>query len=91
MACQSRTGHRERTMLADTEVTLAALDRLVAAVERPVLNAVVRWAAAGWAMRNLTRKFRIPPCAFRVCITAVKGFTHMDQANVAEPVDLGRA
>ncbi len=22
-------------------------------------------------------------------VTAVKGFTHMDQANVAEPVDLG--
>lgn len=24
-------------------------------------------------------------------VTAVKGFTHMDQANIAEPVDLGRS
>ena len=41
-------------MLADTEVTFEALDQLVAAVERPALNAVVRWAAAGCAVRNLT-------------------------------------
>jgi signal transduction histidine kinase len=76
-------------MLADTEVTFESLDGLVAAVERPALNAVLQWAAAGCAVRNLTS--RIQDSAMRISnlVTAVKGFTHMDHANVAEPVDLG--
>ena len=76
-------------MLADTEVTFEALDMLAAAVDPPALNAVVQWTAAGCAVRNLTS--RIQESAMRISglVTAVKGFTHMDQANVAEPVDLG--
>jgi signal transduction histidine kinase len=75
-------------MLADTQVTFDALETLVAAVERPALNSVIRWAAAGCAVRGLTSQ--IEDCAMRISslVTAVKGFTHMDQANVAEPVDL---
>jgi signal transduction histidine kinase len=76
-------------MLADTEVTFEALDRLVAAVERPTLNAVVRWVAAGCAVRNLTSTIQDSAMHISSLIAAVKGFTHMDQANVAEPVDLG--
>jgi signal transduction histidine kinase len=73
-------------MLADTEVTLESLDQLVAAVPGPAANAVVRWAASGCVVRNLASK--IQDCATRVSslVAAVKGFTHMDQANVAEPV-----
>lgn len=76
-------------MLADTEVTVASLDLLADAVQGPALNAVVRWAAAGCAVRNLASQ--IQGCSMRISglVTAVKGFTHMDQANVAEPVDLG--
>jgi len=76
-------------MLADTEVTFESLDQLVAAVERPALNAVVRWAAAGCAVRNLTSKIQDSAMRISSLVIAVKGFTHMDQANVAEPVDLG--
>ena len=76
-------------MLADTEVTFESLELLAAAVEGPALNAVVRWAAAGCAVRNLTSQ--IQDCARRISklVTAVKGFTHMDQANVADTVDVG--
>jgi len=76
-------------MLADTEVTFESLELLAAAVEGPALNAVVRWAAAGCAVRNLTSQ--IQDCGRRISklVTAVKGFTHMDQANVAEAVDVG--
>jgi len=76
------------SMLADTQVTFGALEKLVAAVEGPALNAVIRWAAAGCAVRGLTSQ--IEGCAMRISslVTAMKGFTHMDQANVAEPVDL---
>jgi signal transduction histidine kinase len=76
-------------MLADTEVTFESLELLVAAVERPALNAVVRWAGAGCAVRNLTAKIQDSASRISGLVKAVKGFTHMDQANVAEPVDLG--
>jgi signal transduction histidine kinase len=76
-------------MLADTEVTLESLDLLVAAMEKPALNAAVRWAAAGGAIRNLTSKIQDSAMRISGLVTAVKGFTHMDQANVAGPVDLG--
>jgi len=76
-------------MLADTEVTFESLELLVAAVERPALNAVVRWAGAGCAVRNLTSKIQDSAMRISSLVNAVKGFTHMDQANVAEPVDLG--
>ncbi|WP_348266454.1 ATP-binding protein [Edaphobacter paludis] len=75
--------------LADTEVTLESLNLLVAAVEPPARNAIVRWVAAGCAVRSLAMK--IQDCSMRISslVTAVKGFTHMDQANVSEPVNLG--
>jgi signal transduction histidine kinase len=77
-------------MLADTEVTFEALESLDAAVERPALNAVLRWAAAGCAVRNLASKIQDSATHISNLVNAVKGFTHMDQANVAEPFDLGR-
>ena len=76
-------------LLADTDVTLAALDRLAAAVEGPALNTVVRWVAAACAMRSLTSMIQGSAMRISSLVYAVKGFTHMDQANVAEPVDLG--
>jgi signal transduction histidine kinase len=76
-------------MLADTEVTFEVLELLAAGVERTALNAVLRWRAAGCAVRNLTSKIQESAIRVSNLVNAVKGFTHMDQANVAEPVDLG--
>jgi len=76
-------------MLADTEVTFESLESLVRIVDRPALNAVVRWAAAGCAVRNLTSKIQNSAAHISGLVKAVKGFTHMDQANVAEAVDVG--
>jgi signal transduction histidine kinase len=78
-------------MLADTEVTFESLEMLVTAVEGPALNPVLRWLAAGCAVRNLTSKIHDSSMCISGLVTAVKGFTHMDQAHVAEPVDLGRS
>jgi signal transduction histidine kinase len=74
--------------LAETSVTLEALDRVAEAVDGPALNAVLRWAASGCSVRGLASE--IQEAALRVSglVTAIKGFTHMDQATVAEPVDL---
>jgi signal transduction histidine kinase len=76
-------------LLADTDVTLAALDRLAAAVAGPALNTVVRWAAVACAMRSLISMIQGSAMRISSLVCAVKGFTHMDQANAAEPVDLG--
>jgi signal transduction histidine kinase len=78
-------------MLADTEASFDVLDALVATLERPALNAALRWAASGCAVRNLTAKIQDASSRISSMVTAVKGFTHMDQANVAEQVDLGRS
>jgi signal transduction histidine kinase len=75
-------------MLADTEVTFEALELLAAGVKRPALNAVLRWTAADCAVRNLTSKIQDSATRISNLVNAVKGFTHMDQANVADPVDL---
>lgn len=75
--------------LADTDVTLEALNQLAAVVSGPALKAVIGWVAAGCGLRSLT--VGIQDSAMRIAglVAAVKGFTHMDQANTAEAVDLG--
>jgi len=77
--------------LAETAVTLEALDALAAAVDAKALNAVLRWAAAGCAVRGLAREIQHAAVRITALVVAIKGFTHMDQAAVAEPVNLVRS
>ena len=74
--------------LADTAITFETLDRLAGAAEGPVLNTVLRWAAAGFTVRGLASEIQDAATRISGLVTAVKGFTHMDQAAVAGPVDL---
>ena len=74
--------------LAETAVTLDALDQLALAVTGPTLVAAVRWAAAGWAVRGIASELQEAASRISALVVAIKGFTHMDQATVAEPVDL---
>src|SRR5208282_793796 len=75
--------------LADTEVTFEALGQLAAAVSGSALNAVLRWAASGCAVRRLASGIQGAAIRISGLVMAVKGFTHMDQAMVAQSVDLG--
>jgi signal transduction histidine kinase len=75
-------------VLADTAVTLEALDRIAGAVDGPALHAVLRWTAAGCSVRMLASEIHEAAIRISGLVTAIKGFTHMDQAPVAEPVDL---
>jgi len=76
--------------LSETAVSLEALDRLAGVVEGPALNAALRWSAAGCSVRVLTSEIQDAAMRIAGLVLAVKGFTHMDQATVAEPVDLAR-
>jgi signal transduction histidine kinase len=74
--------------LAETAVTIEALDRAAKTVSGPALGAVLRWAAAGCSVRGLASEIQSAASRIAGIVSAVKGFTHMDQAQVAEPVDL---
>jgi signal transduction histidine kinase len=74
--------------LAETAVTIDALDTIAASITGPHLGAVLRWVAAGCSMRGLASEVQEAATRISGLVTAIKGFTHMDQAPVAEPVDL---
>lgn len=77
--------------LAETKVTFEALDALAEAVNGPALDAVLRWAAAGCAVRDLAAEIQEAATRISGLVAAIKGFTHMDQAKAAAPVDLGQS
>jgi signal transduction histidine kinase len=74
--------------LAETAVTIDALDRIAEAVQGAPLGAVLRWAAAGCSVRAIASEIQDAAMRISGLVSAIKGFTHMDQAAVAEPVDL---
>ncbi len=76
--------------LAETAVTFDALERVAAAVPGPSLEPVLRWAAAGCSVRSLSHDIQQAALRISGLVTAVKGFTHMDQGTGAVPVDVAR-
>lgn len=84
--------HRVDTAIADaiaeTPTTIESLDRLSTAVDGPALEAVLRWTAAACSVRSLASDIQDAATRISGLVLAVKGFTHMDQATVAEPVDV---
>lgn len=74
--------------LADAAVTVEALDRMAAVVSGKTLDAVLRWQAAVRSAREISSEIQHAAKRVSGIVTAIKGFTHMDQAVVAEPVDL---
>jgi signal transduction histidine kinase len=74
--------------LADTKVTFEALDLLARAVDGPALSAVLEWSAAGCSVRTLASEIQDAAMRISGLVAAIKGFTHMDQPTVSEPVDV---
>lgn len=75
--------------LADTQVTFSSLNEIASAVQGSALEAVLRWAAAGCAVRSLAAEIQEAAMHISGLVSAIKGFTHMDQAMVAEPLEVG--
>jgi signal transduction histidine kinase len=76
--------------LGETNVTLALLDELAGAVDGDQLRASLRWVAAGCTVRGLAQDVERAASRVHELVSAVKGFTHMDRAPSAEPVDLAK-
>jgi signal transduction histidine kinase len=76
--------------LAETGVTLAALDTLATNVEQDALDAAIRWLAAGCQVRALSAEIEAAGSRIYDLVAAVKGFSYMDRAPALEPVDIRR-
>jgi signal transduction histidine kinase len=76
--------------LADTPATIDALDRVAAAVDGPGRAAALRSVAAACAVRGIAGEIQEAAKRISTLVAAIKGFTHMDQAVVAAPVDLAK-
>jgi signal transduction histidine kinase len=73
--------------LAETTVTLDALERAADSLHGS-LAPVLRSIAARCVVREIASEINEAARRISTLVTAIKGFTHMDQAVVAEPVDL---
>jgi len=76
--------------LARTPVTTEILDRLARSLRGNNLGAVLRWLAGGANARSIASEIDRAATRMHNLVASVKGFTHMDRALVAEPVDILR-
>jgi signal transduction histidine kinase len=76
--------------LGETNVTLALLDELATAADGDRLRVGLRWVASGCMVRALTQDVERAASRVHELVSAVKGFTYMDHAPSAEPVDVAK-
>lgn len=74
--------------LADTPIELRQLDELAAALPGDALSAAIRWLAANCTMRSLASDIERATTRAADLVAAMKRYTHMDRAVVAEPLDI---
>lgn len=76
--------------LADTSLTLEAMDELAASVTGESLEATLQWIGAAAAVRTLSCEIETASTRIHELVAAVKGFSYMDHAPTPEPVDIRR-
>lgn len=74
--------------LADTAVTLEALDALSGTTSGETLDAALRWVAAGCAAHSLAIDIEQAATRIHELVAAVKKFTHMDSLAGPESTDV---
>jgi signal transduction histidine kinase len=74
--------------LAETSVTLGALDALAEVLEGEALDAAVDWVSAGCSVRTLATEIERAGARIAELVGAMKRLTHMDRAPVPEPMDI---
>ena len=76
--------------LADTGITPGALDLLAKTVEGEALEAALGWISANVLVKSLAGEIERAAERIHELVAAVKGFSYMDHAPAAEPVDIRR-
>jgi signal transduction histidine kinase len=76
--------------LAESAITLDALDQVAGALDGEALRAALGWLVAGCMTYQLASEIETAASRIHHLVAAVKGFTYMDQATMPKPVDVGR-
>jgi signal transduction histidine kinase len=76
--------------LADTGITPDALDLLAKTVTGDALEASLGWISANVLVKSLAAEIERAAERIHELVGAVKGFSYMDHAPAAEPVDIRR-
>jgi signal transduction histidine kinase len=76
--------------LADTGITPGALDLLAKTVQGDALEAALGWISANVLVKSLAGEIERAAERIHELVGAVKGFSYMDHAPAAEPVDIRR-
>jgi signal transduction histidine kinase len=76
--------------LAETAVSLAALDGMAGVASAEALDVALRWVAGACSVRSITQEIERAAARVFELVSAVKGFTQMNRSPVAEPVEVGR-
>jgi signal transduction histidine kinase len=76
--------------LAETAIAIPALDELSATIDAATIPSALSYLAMAWSVRKLTYEIETAATRIHGLVSAVKGFTYMDQATVPMPVDVGR-
>lgn len=78
------------TALAESGVTVAALDQLSSMIDASALETAVRWIAADCAAGTLLADMKTAASRIYELVGAVKRYTYMDRVAVAEPIDVAQ-
>ena len=76
--------------LADTGITPNALDLLAKTVQGDALEAALGWISSNVLVKSLAGEIERAAERIHELVAAVKGFSFMDHAPAAEPVDIRR-
>jgi signal transduction histidine kinase len=76
--------------LADSGVSVSTLDELADALPGEALDLTLRWIAARYTTRSLAMDIERAATRIHDLVSAVKRFTYMDRATVAEPINLAQ-
>ena len=76
--------------LAQTGVSRDMLEELARGLPDDVFDAAVRWIATGYTARGLAADVERATRRIHDLVSAVKRFTHMDRASVAEPSSIAQ-
>lgn len=80
----------EATALAETAMTVDGLDKLATVFSGETLIDALRWLSATAAITTIASELVDSTRRISDLVASVKGYTHMGQASVAEPVNIAR-
>ena len=71
--------------LAESGVTIEALDEIAPLLSADTLDVVLRWVASSYTTRSIASEIERASSRIYDLVSAVKRFTYMDRATVGEP------